>query len=143
MMNIPPFKPGAPIKAAHLEQLRQAVVMLLNITVSGDLQLVKLANGIHIAGLGSSDTAASSDKEGYLDGGMAAGSIGGSIAATATLSVWEVNPDSGVWEDTGENITVNNRSMATADTGTYLIVSKLGDQWRPVFIDCNALTNDV
>jgi len=70
-------------------------------------------------------------KEGILDGTLsAAGGI--NSPTTATLSVY-VNGT-----DTTENITVTNRDANLGPIGatTYVIVMKMGDEWRPMWVSC-------
>ncbi len=74
-------------------------------------------------------------KEGFLDDalGMSTGTGGGE--ATANLSVYTGTGDD--WEDSGETITVTNRSDdLTADAGTYVIAARINGEWRPIWVDC-------
>jgi hypothetical protein len=70
-------------------------------------------------------------KEGILDGTL---SVAGGInsPSTATLSVYENGTD------TTENITVTNRDATLGPIGatTYVIVMKMGDEWRPMWVSC-------
>lgn len=70
-------------------------------------------------------------KEGILDGTLsAAGGI--NSPSTATLSVYENGTD------TTENITVTNRdaNLGPISATTYVIVMKMGDEWRPMWVSC-------
>ena len=67
--------------------------------------------------------------EGYLDGDLTAG-------GTATLSVWEASL--GTFADSGVNVTITDRAGWAADSGSYCVATKLGDEYRPIVLGCVA-----
>lgn len=71
--------------------------------------------------------------EGILDGDLAQSTGDGATETTAVLSVWEGL--GAAWTDTGENITVINRSDTfSAKAGEYLQVRETeSGEFRPIF----------
>ena len=74
-------------------------------------------------------------REGILDGALTASTSSGETETTATLSIW--TGEGADWADSGDNLTVTNRSDDTsADSGVYLQVYRINGEWRPVWVDC-------
>lgn len=69
--------------------------------------------------------------EGILDGDLAAATDSGETETTATLSVWA--GEGADWADTGQNVTVTNRSTGlSASTGDYMQAIEISGEWRPL-----------
>jgi hypothetical protein len=71
-------------------------------------------------------------KEGLLAGNLAA-ATNISNPSSATLNVYE----NGTL--TGETVTVTNRdaNLGTINNGTFVVVMKMGSEWRPVWVSCS------
>lgn len=79
-------------------------------------------------------------KRGYLSSGLTAATGGGASAGTGTMDVWG-KTDLGLWNDTGENITITNRDTTlTGASGDFVIVAKFGTganvEWQVIWISC-------
>lgn len=56
---------------------------------------------------------------------------------TANMDVYRYDPRNNVFEDSGEDITVTNRSQSlSASSGVYIQVRRIGNEYRPFWVDC-------
>ena len=74
-------------------------------------------------------------REGILDGALAVSTGSGQTESTATMSIW--TGEGADWADSGDNLTVTNRSDDTsASSGVYISVYRINGEWRPIWVDC-------
>ena len=82
---------------------------------------------------GNFDTAGSSTvSEGILTSNLSAPSASATDVATATIDVYK----DGAF--TGESLTIHNRDKSlTATAGVFVVVQKIGSEYRPVWVGCS------
>lgn len=76
-------------------------------------------------------------RDAELTSSMSAASNSKTGATTATAKFLVPNPNSPGNLMDGDTFTVTNRSLdATGLSGDYLIVARIGAEWRPIWVDC-------
>lgn len=110
-----------------------------NVTVTNRDETLALSTGDHLIVSKFDDeyrpvsSTSSALKEGLVDGDLEAPEDGLTSPTTAVMSVHELNV-SGNLVDSGDNVTITNRDEAlTLSTGDFVIVTKFGDEYRPIY----------
>lgn len=77
-------------------------------------------------------------REGYLSQTLTEASNGGKIAGSGLMQPWKVNTN-GEWLPNGDEILVTIRDTSfTGTQGSYIQVTRIGNEFRPLYIECTS-----
>ncbi len=124
---------------AQFAEIEDGNATRLQAATSGTAQIVWRQSGAGtkwaVIRIGAGGGSSSSTYEGYLDGTLSAATqwVSANTAATAEMTIYVAGVA------TADKLTVHNRDVTrSGSAGTWLVVTRIGDEFRPIEWGCRA-----